>query len=83
MFRVKLTARAKRELKNLSKEDKIVIGEVIEEIKENPLIGKSLSRELIRKFSYRVDVYRVVYLVNHQDGVITILSAGHRGTIYN
>lgn len=83
MFKVKLTARAKKELKNLSKEDKVVIGEVIEEIKEDPSLGKPLSRQLSRKFSYRVGVYRVIYLVNRGDKVITILSAGHRGTVYN
>ncbi len=82
MYRVKLTARAKRELKNLSKEDKIIIGEVIEEIKEDPLVGKPLSRELIGRFSYRVGVYRVIYKINHDDKIISILSAGHRDTVY-
>lgn len=83
MFKVKLTAKAKKELKNLSKEDKIVIAEVIEEIKEDPLSGKPLSRQLSRKFSYRVDTYRVVYIVDQEDKVIIILSAGHRSTVYN
>ncbi len=83
MFKVRLTAKAKKELKNLSKEDKFVIGEVIEEIKEDPLLGKPLSRQLSRKFSYRVDTYRVIYIVNQDDKLITILSARHRGVVYN
>lgn len=83
MFSIQVTAKAKRELKNLSKLDRLQVGEIIEDLKGDPLMGKPLSRELIRKFSYRVGVYRVIYLVNRQDKVLTILSAGHRGTIYN
>ena len=83
MFSIKLTAKAKRELKNLSKLDRLQVGEIIEDLKEDPLMGKPLSRELIRKFSYRVGAYRVIYLVHREDKVITILSAGYRGTVYN
>ena len=83
MFKIKLTSKAKRELRKLSKEEKLSIGEIIEELKENPLIGKPLDRELIRKFSYRVGIYRVIYKINQQDKIVKILSAGHRGTIYN
>lgn len=83
MYKIKLTAKAKRELKNLSKSDRLQVGEIIEDLKGDPLVGKPLSRELIKKFSYRVGVYRVIYLVNQEDKVVTVLSAGHRGLIYN
>lgn len=83
MYKIRLTAKAKRELKNLSKSDRLQVGEIIEDLKGDPLIGKPLSRELIKKFSYRVGAYRVIYLVNKEDKVVTVLSAGHRGLIYN
>ncbi len=83
IFTVKLTAKAKRELKKLSKEDKISIAEIIDELKENPLIGKLLNRELIRRFSYRVGVYRVIYMVDKKDKIVIIVSAGHRSIVYN
>lgn len=83
MYKIKLTAKAKRELKNLSKLDRLQVGEIIEDLKGDPLISKPLTRELIKKFSYRVGVYRVIYLVNQEDKVVTVLSAGHRGLIYN
>lgn len=83
MYKVKLTAKAERELKKLSKEDKLSVGEIIEELKENPLIGKPLDRELIRRFSYRIGVYRIIYTVNKQDKIVIIISAGHRNTVYN
>ncbi len=83
MYKVKLTAKAKRELKTLSTLDRLQIGEIIEDLKDDPLIGKPLARELIRKFSYRVGIYRIIYLVNQTDKLITILSAGHREIIYD
>ncbi|MBI2314704.1 type II toxin-antitoxin system RelE/ParE family toxin [Candidatus Daviesbacteria bacterium] len=83
MYKVKITFKAKKELKNLNKLDRLSIAEIIEELKEDPKIGKPLSRELIRKFSYRVGAYRVIYIINHQDKIVIVLSAGHRGLVYN
>ena len=83
MFKVKLTAKAKRELKNLSKQDKLRVGEIIEELKETPLIGKPLLRELSKRYSYRVGVYRVIYKINQQEKIVEVLSATHRSTAYN
>ncbi len=83
MFKIKLTAKSKRELKNLSKLDKFRVGEIIEELKENPLIGKPLQRELIRRYSYRVGVYRIIYKINQEDKIVEVLSADHRLRVYN
>lgn len=83
MFTIKLTARAKRELKNISKRHKESISLVFEDLGENPLIGKPLSRELTGRLSYRVGVYRIIYTFNMKDKIIIILTAGHRSTVYN
>lgn len=83
MFKIKLTSKARRELKNLSKQDKLSIAEIIEELKENPLLGKPLDRELVRRFSYRVGAYRIIYQVHKDDEIVKIISAGHRSMIYN
>ena len=83
MFKLKLTAKAKKELKSLSKLDKIRIGEIIEDLKSDPLSGKPLSRELTKRYSYRVGVYRVIYKINKEENIIEVLSAGHRSIIYN
>lgn len=83
MFKVRLTAKARRQLKALSMQDRLSIGEIIEDIKDNPLIGKALERDLNRRYSYRVRMYRVIYKVNLEDKVIDILEADHRGRIYN
>ena len=82
MYRLKLTTKAKRELKNISHRHKIVLSNIFEDIKDDPFIGKPLGRELAGRFSYKVSVFRINYKVNKKDKIITILSAGHRGTVY-
>lgn len=82
MYKIKLTAQAKRELKNISKLHHEAISFVFEELKDDPLLGKPLTRELTERFSLKVGVYRIIYKINKKDKIITILSAGHRATIY-
>lgn len=82
MFRLKLTTRAKRELKNISHRHRIALSNIFEDIKDDPDIGKPLGRELAGRFSYKVSVFRIIYKVNKKDKIITILTAGHRGTVY-
>ena len=83
MFKIKLTAKAKKELKDISKLYKNAIAEAIGEIKQDPFSGKPLSRELIRKFSYRVGDFRIIYKINKRDKIVIILTAGHRSIIYH
>ncbi len=83
MFKVKLTARAKRELKNISKRHKIAIASMVEELTDNPYAGKPLTRDLTGKFSLRVGVYRIIYTVNKTDEIVHVITAGHRSNVYN
>lgn len=82
MYQLKLTTRAKRELKNISHRHQLVLATIFEEIKEDPNISKTLTRELTGKYSYKVGVFRIVYKVNTKDKIILILTAGHRATVY-
>jgi mRNA-degrading endonuclease RelE of RelBE toxin-antitoxin system len=82
MYKIKLTGRAKKELNALKTLYQRAISLTFEELKENPFIGKPLTRELTGKFSYRVGVYRVIYSIYQKYKTITIITAGHRATIY-
>ena len=82
MYRIKLTTRAKKELKNISKLHQEAIGSFFEELKHDPLLGKPLTRDLTGRFSLRVGVYRIIYKINKKDKIITMLTAGHRSTVY-
>ncbi len=82
MYQIKLTGRAKKELKNIKKIYEAAINSALEEIKENPFAGKPLTRELIGKHSYKIDSYRIIYKINKKDRIINVLTAGHRATVY-
>lgn len=82
MYRIKLTAQVRKELKNLKKIYQDGVKATIEEIKENPFIGKPLSKELFGKYSYRVGPYRIIHSINKKDNLINILTAGHRSIVY-
>lgn len=82
MFELLISVKAARQIKRLKKENQIKVIEVLTEIRDDPLLGKPLSRELSGKFSYRFGVYRIIYRVNQKDKIVEILSAGHRSKIY-
>lgn len=82
MYKLIISPRAKKELKKLKDSHKIAIVSVLDEIKEDPFSGKSLTRELTGRFSFRVGVYRIIYKINKKDSIIDVLSAGHRGKVY-
>lgn len=82
MFKIKLTARVRRELKSISIFHKQAVSTAIEEIKHNPSIGKPLTREFTGRFSYRISVFRIIYRVNEKDKTVYILTAGYRSKVY-
>ena len=82
MYKVKLTAGAKKELKQISRRHQFALGQIFDELKEYPFLGKPLGRELTGKFSYRISVYRIVYKVDEKDKIVYIITAGHRSTAY-
>lgn len=83
MFELRISKRAEKQIKLLKREHQIEIIEALSEIKEDPFSGKPLDRDLNGRFSYRIRVYRIIYRINQKDEVVDILSAGHRGTVYN
>ena len=82
MYRIIISPTASKELKNISKIYRKASAETLIELKENPYIGKALTRRLTGKYSYRIGVYRIIYKINKKDKIIYILTAGHRGKIY-
>lgn len=82
MYRIKLTAQAKRELQIIKNRYKEAVGVAFEELKENPFLGKPLVRELTGKFSYKVGAYRIIYQIKEKDKIIQVITAGHRAKVY-
>jgi len=83
MYTIRLTAKAKSEFKDISIRHLQALSEIFDDLKDDPFLGKPLTRELIGRYSYRVGVFRLIYKVNQKDQTITILTAGHRSTVYS
>ncbi len=82
MFRLLISTRAQKRLKLLKKTHQEAILSALEEIKENPFMGKPLTRELTGRFSFRVGVYRIIYIVSEGNKTVRVLNAGHRADVY-
>lgn len=83
MFQLRISPKAEKRIKRLKKEYQLEIIGILLEIKEDPLLGKPLSRELNRRFVYKFRFYRIIYMVNLKDNFVNILDADHRKKIYN
>lgn len=82
MYTLHISIRARREIKVISKLHKKAILIALRELKEEPFFGKPLTEELTKRYSLRVGLYRIIYTINQKDKIVSIISAGHRGTVY-
>ena len=82
MYKLRISVKAEKEIKKIPHPHQKALILALAEIKEDPLVGKPLTRELTGRFTYRVGVYRIIYIVNKKDKVIDILTTGHRANIY-
>ena len=73
---------AGKQTKKLHPRLKPLIKSKIEQIREDPYIGKSLERELSGYLSFRTNRYRIIYRVLEDEKVIQIHYVGHRRDIY-
>ncbi len=71
-----------KQIKKIHPHLKHVIKSKIEQIRENPYIGKFLQRELSGYLSLRINRYRIIYKILEDKQVIQIYYVGHRRDIY-
>ena len=83
MYKLKIASKAKTQLKKISKlYQQRAVYTALQDIKDDPQLGKPLTRELTGRFSYKIGVYRIIYKIKERDKVIFVLAAGHRATVY-
>ncbi len=82
MYRIIVAPEAKKGLKTIARIYTKGIAEAIEALKEDPHIGKPLTRQLTGRYTYKVGVYRVIYKIKETDKIVYIINAGHRANIY-
>ena len=82
MYSFVLSTSAQKQLKTLPYLVQELIISCFDEISEDPLLGKELTKELTGTRSFKVGNYRIVYKVNIQKKVITVLRIGQRAKVY-
>lgn len=82
MYKLIITAKAKKQLKKFSKSHQTALALATQELQEDPFLGKPLKEKLTGKFTFRVGVYRIIYLVNAQEKKVTIFNIDHRAIVY-
>ncbi len=82
MYKLIITKPAARELKVIKQLHRQAIISALKELKEDPFSGKPLKANLTNMYSLRVGVFRIIYFVDEKDKNISVISAGHRSTVY-
>ncbi len=81
MFRVVLTQRALRDLKNIDKDNQERIATRLKEYSNEPLkYARKLANPKIGTYRFRIGDYRVIFDIDNN--TIVILRIGHRKDIY-
>lgn len=84
MYKLIISPEAQKQLKTIKLQyKKDAVSEALEEIKDDPHVGKPLEDELSGRYAYKLGEYRIIYKFNEKDKTILVISAGHRGVIYN
>jgi mRNA interferase RelE/StbE len=81
-IRFKFTPEAARLLAKLHPEAKKLIKAGLDEVRQNPFLGDDLQQELSGFKSYKIKRYRVLYVVDEEEGAIQVYYVGHRRDVY-
>ena len=73
---------SKQQIRRLHPHLKPHVKTKLEQLIENPYLGKHLERELSGYMSFRTQRYRIIYKIREDDQVIEIHYVGHRKDIY-
>ncbi|PYK39441.1 MAG: type II toxin-antitoxin system mRNA interferase toxin, RelE/StbE family [Verrucomicrobia bacterium] len=73
---------AERELARLSSDAQLRIGRAIRSLEDDPISASTKRLKGRKEFRLRVGDYRVLYWLEHENRVLTIVAIGHRRDVY-
>ena len=82
MYKVLYTSEARSFIEVCDKKIKRQLKAAVERIAVTPEIGKRLTQELSKFWSYRSGDYRIIYRVSHSEVVVIIIAIGNRRDVY-
>ena len=82
MFQMKLSNRARKDLKRLDKRFLPKVSQSIDALVTNPFLGEKMSGEYAGSYRVKIPPIRIIYSVNFESKIVSIKTVGHRGNIY-
>ncbi len=82
LYSLKIKQSAFKEIQRLDKPDRKRLVEAIDNLTDNPHVGKLLKGEFSGLRRIRVGSFRVIYEINEGEVLILILRVAHRKTVY-
>lgn len=73
---------SRQQIKKLHPRIKPQIKTRLEQISDNPYLGKHLERDLSGYMSFRTQRYRIIYKIHEDENVVEVHYVGHRKDIY-
>jgi mRNA interferase RelE/StbE len=81
-YSLRIKQSAFKELQRLDKKERMRVVAAIDQLAENPHIGKLLKGELSGLRRIRSGNYRVIYEINEGEVIILVLRIAHRKQVY-
>jgi mRNA interferase RelE/StbE len=81
-YKMRFTQEASRILSKFHPDNKKLIKQALEELRQNPHVGSDLQEELYGFKSFKFKRYRILYNINEEDTFIQISHIGHRRDVY-
>ncbi len=81
-YRVRFTPEAARLVARLHPENKKIIRDALDTLRENPFAGDDLQDELSGFKSFKPKRFRILYTVDESDPMIQVYYVGHRKDVY-
>ncbi|HCU25552.1 MAG TPA: hypothetical protein DF383_11105 [Deltaproteobacteria bacterium] len=72
-YRVRLAPDIRRSLRHFHPGLKTKIRRALEELEQDPLLGKPLKESLAGLHSYRVTQYRIIYRINRNEILVEVI----------
>lgn len=82
-YRIVYSETSVKIIRSLHPSIKPLIRQKIEDLQDDPFLGKALERELTGYYSLRSKKYRVIYRLDHSKKIIQIHYLGYRKDIYD
>ena len=81
-FKMRFTLEAARFLSKFHPESKKLIKQALNDLQQNPYIGKDFHEELQGFKSFKLKRYRIIYSINEEENFLQIYYVGHRKDVY-